>query len=96
MTARASAGSGRRGPSAALLFLVLLVLGCGVGLRLWALLERPPGPWTDEVFAIRAARVAVSSAAWRWWEPLPLQPPSEGYVNFWVPGPYLVFYSAKS
>lgn len=61
------------------------------------LLESPPGPWVDEAYALRAARVAAASATAAPLEAfgpsaaLPLEPPEAGFVNFWLPGPWLAF-----
>lgn len=64
----------------------------GVWLRTTHLETWPPGPWVDEAYALRAARLLPVDA------PLfgttALTPPDEGFVNAWTPNLYLVFTSA--
>ncbi len=61
----------------------------GVTLRLVHLSAWPPGPWVDEAYALRAARLLPEDA------PLfgttALTPPGEGFVNAWTPNLYLRF-----
>ncbi|MEO8054355.1 MAG: hypothetical protein ABI768_04335 [Acidobacteriota bacterium] len=63
--------------------LVVLTALAGVALRLVNLGAWPPGPWIDEAYALRAARLLPPGA------PLfgttALTPPGEGFVNMWVP-----------
>ena len=55
----------------------------GAVLRLVNLDAWPPGPWIDEAYALRAARLLPPGA------PLfgttALTPPGEGFVNMWIP-----------
>ena len=68
-----------RGKAAVVLAAALL----GVGLRLVNLGGWPPGPWIDEAYALRAARLLPAGA------PLfgttALTPPGEGFVNAFTP-----------
>jgi hypothetical protein len=78
-----------------LALVLLLALGCF--LRLVEIRQSPPGPWVDEAYALRAARVAAADAAssppgaFGPFAALPLEPPEAGFVNFWLPGPWLAF-----
>ena len=59
----------------------------GAALRLVNLSAWPPGPWIDEAYALRAARLLPPDA------PLfgttALIPAGEGFVNMWIPNLYL-------
>ncbi len=70
------------------LILVGLSLSFGVFLRLVRWSEWPPGPWVDEAYALRAARIAAASG-----QPLfgtsPLTPLDEGFVNYYCSNLYL-------
>ncbi len=61
----------------------------GAALRLVHLSAWPPGPWIDEAYALRAARLLPPGA------PLfgttALIPAGEGFVNAWTPNLYLRF-----
>ncbi len=77
-----------RGARAAAAVLALAAV-LGAGLRLARLEAWPPGPWIDEAYGLRAARLLPAGA------PLfgttALTPASEGFVNAWIPNLYLVF-----
>jgi hypothetical protein len=64
---------------------VTLVLAAllGAGLRLANLDSWPPGPWIDEAYALRAARLLPSEAPF--FGTTALTPPGEGFVNAWTP-----------
>lgn len=68
---------------------VALAALLGAALRLVRLSAWPPGPWIDEAYALRAARLLPPDA------PLfgttALTPPGEGFVNAWTPNLYLHF-----
>ncbi|MBK9061744.1 MAG: hypothetical protein IPL89_00835 [Acidobacteria bacterium] len=55
----------------------------GAGLRLVNLSAWPPGPWIDEAYALRAARLLPPGAPF--FGTTALTPPGEGFVNMWVP-----------
>jgi hypothetical protein len=49
----------------------------------------PPGPWVDEAYALRAARLLPEEASL--FGTSALTPPGEGFVNAWTPNLYLRF-----
>ncbi len=70
---------------------VLLILGLGAGLRLMRWAEWPPGPWIDEAYALRAARLLAADPAASLLATSPLTPPEAGFVNSWPSNLYLAF-----
>ena len=77
---------------AVLVAVLVMSATAGVWLRTIHLETWPPGPWIDEAYALRAARLLPEEA------PLlgtsALTPPGEGFVNAWTPNLYLVFTNA--
>jgi hypothetical protein len=62
---------------------VFLAALFGAGLRLVNLSAWPPGPWIDEAYALRAARLLPPGVSL--FGTTALTPPGEGFVNMWVP-----------
>ncbi|MBL8115443.1 MAG: hypothetical protein JNK60_21355 [Acidobacteria bacterium] len=51
----------------------------------------PEGPWSDEVYAIRAARLYAREGGTSIFGSSPLVPPDAGFVNAWVSHVYLAY-----
>lgn len=83
----------RRGHGAAFLAAVA-VLVAGAALRVVSWRDLPPGPWIDEAYVLRAARLHAALDGRAGFGTVPLVPPEAGFVNFWVPTPYLSVVSA--
>lgn len=76
------------------LLAVLALLSLGIALRLVHWSTWPRGPWADETYAIRAARLLLTGGRFRLFETTPLVPVEAGYVNAYVSNVYLVFAAA--
>ncbi|HEV8267301.1 MAG TPA: hypothetical protein VGR00_03675 [Thermoanaerobaculia bacterium] len=74
--------------TASRLFL-LAAVAVGLFLRLVHFRDWPPGPWIDEAYAVNAARALTKAPAAPFFGLTPLEPPDAGFVNFYVPNPYL-------
>lgn len=70
-------GRGARAGRAAAL---VVILSLGVCLRLVHLMDWPPGPWIDEVYFLRAARIAAA-APFALFSTTPMHPPEFAFEN---------------
>jgi len=68
---------------------LLAAVAVGLFLRLVHFRDWPPGPWIDEAYAVNAARALTKAPAAPFFGLTPLEPPDAGFVNFYVPNPYL-------
>ncbi len=73
----------------------LLILCCGflagTVLRVMRWDQWPPGPWADEAYAVRVARLFARDAGASIFSSSPLVPPDAGFVNAWTSHVYLAY-----
>lgn len=73
------------------LWILAAALLLGTFLRVVRWDRWPAGPWSDEVYALRAARLSARDAGASIFGSSPLVPPDAGFVNAWVSHVYLAY-----
>jgi len=71
--------------------LLVALVALGGFLRLVRLLDWPPGPYIDEVYVVRAARLVATDPEAPLFGTTPLEPPEAGFVNYYASNVYLRF-----
>ena len=74
--------------------LLVAFVALGSFLRLVRLLDWPPGPYIDEVYVVRAARLVAADPNAPLFGTTPLEPPEAGFVNYYASNVYLRFVAA--
>lgn len=77
------------GRRAGLLLVALPLFFLGIALRVVHWDSWPPGPWIDEAYAIRSARIVLSEPGHPLFGSSPLTPPDAGFVNSYSSNLYL-------